>query len=633
MDGSNPSSPSAGGILTPEERSALQLRLKERQKELEEKRKHLQTFNFETRGTVSTTDQAVHPQESAKAQDLLNEIRQKLDEVIVTPPENFPAEKRAAERHPAPVEPDLKLAFKIQKKGISEAVAVTCFDKSVQADAFISEETPTGVDESTFFSTEAISPPLRLRSSIVTISVEEVKEEDALHPLVISKPGMEGEVSTVKKKSQKGVPPIPTVELTDEEKEKILSSVKFGEFFERSTKLIERALGESDMFDLMADFSGTLGSETDQSDIQKLKSVQVYCDSKWSTGRPITDLRASTTFHDLFLTAYGQPETTSLIDPDGCVLVWNMAMPQRPEYIFTYQSAVCSALFNKFQPNIIIGGTFSGSIVIWDSRAKSKPVQRTALTPRGHMHPVIFSSLDVYSTEIVGTQNAHNLVSVDTDGRLCQWSLNMLVNPSETVSLKKRNKEVSCGCISFPDGETNTLMGGLEDGSLFEAHIHGSKVGIMELYESHHSLITGLHFHPHGEGNVDFTGSHAKPLYSFENLEDYIYDVKWHPIHPAVFVCASGEGQINVWNLLQDWEADSFATHAGSAVNKVAWSADGRRLLSGERSGKVTLWNAAAEIIQPRFEDWERFETKISNAKHGPVGPYSIPQEGMKALG
>jgi dynein intermediate chain len=70
----------------------------------------------------------------------------------------------------------------------------------------------------------------------------------------------------------------------------------------------------------------------------------------------------------------------------------------------------------------VIGGTYSGQIVLWDTRAKSLPVLKTPLSAGGHTHPV-------YSLEMVGTQNAHNLISGSTDGFICSWQLDMLAQP------------------------------------------------------------------------------------------------------------------------------------------------------------------------------------------------------------
>jgi hypothetical protein len=44
------------------------------------------------------------------------------------------------------------------------------------------------------------------------------------------------------------------------------------------------------------------------------------------------------------------------------------------------------------------------------------------------------------------------------------------------------------------------------------------------------------------------------PIYSFEEADDYIFDVKWHPCHPAMFGTVDGSGKFNLWNLNSDTE-------------------------------------------------------------------------------
>lgn len=44
-----------------------------------------------------------------------------------------------------------------------------------------------------------------------------------------------------------------------------------------------------------------------------------------------------------------------------------------------------SAGFAKFHPNLVVGGTYSGQIVLWDNRSnKRTPVQRTPLSAAAH---------------------------------------------------------------------------------------------------------------------------------------------------------------------------------------------------------------------------------------------------------
>ena len=44
------------------------------------------------------------------------------------------------------------------------------------------------------------------------------------------------------------------------------------------------------------------------------------------------------------------------------------------------------------------------------------------------------------------------------------------------------------------------------------------------------------------------------PLCSFENNSEYVYDVQWSPVHPAVFASADGEGRLDLWNMNMDTE-------------------------------------------------------------------------------
>ena len=195
--------------------------------------------------------------------------------------------------------------------------------------------------------------------------------------------------------------------------------------------------------------------------------------------------------------SYDKNTEYSAHDPDGVCLVWNTRFKKTtPEHVFHCQSPVTVATFARFHPNLIIGGTyryllvhritlslsdgsagyprtrfrvlesvtiekygffifwyylmivnrdcivlknnwisiFSGQVVVWDNRVQKKtPVQRSPLSATAHTHPV-------YCMKVVGTQNAHNLISISTDGRLCSWSLDMLSQPQETLELQQQKQ-------------------------------------------------------------------------------------------------------------------------------------------------------------------------------------------------
>lgn len=63
-------------------------------------------------------------------------------------------------------------------------------------------------------------------------------------------------------------------------------------------------------------------------------------------------------------------------------------------FITVLQSEVMSAGFAKFHPNLVVGGTYSGQIVLWDNRSnKRTPVQRTPLSAAAHTVVHLLSAL------------------------------------------------------------------------------------------------------------------------------------------------------------------------------------------------------------------------------------------------
>lgn len=74
---------------------------------------------------------------------------------------------------------------------------------------------------------------------------------------------------------------------------------------------------------------------------------------------------------------------------------------------------------------------------------------------------------------------------------------------------------------------------------------------------------------------------HNKPLYSFEDNADYVYDVMWSPVHPALFACVDGMGRLDLWNLNNDTEV----RRPGGGEARAGGGAPGETL---------TLWEPAA---------------------------------------
>ncbi|KAJ1963792.1 hypothetical protein IWQ62_003108 [Dispira parvispora] len=435
-------------------------------------------------------------------------------------------------------------------------------------------------------------------------------------------------------------------ELSEEEKQAIEQSAEFTDFMDFSSKLVERALNEP--YDFMTDY--TIGSQAndDTAAGNQVKLFASFRDDRWSKNRSVTDVAWSKRFPELVASSYNR-NPMAMNEPDGIVCVWNLHLRDRPEFVFHSQSDVLCVAFSEFQPTLLVGGTYAGQILLWDTRAKSQPVLKTPLSAAGHTHPV-------YSLDIVGTQNAHNLVSASTDGLVCTWQLDMLAKPQEMLELvhpaHARTDEVSPTAMGFPDGETATFWVGTEEGHVYQANRHdraGSKAGLntAEVYRGHSGPVTSLHFHP-SCGPVDCTDlfltssvdwtvklwrakatskasslahqQRSTLLHSFETADDYVYDAKWSPLHPAVFGTVTGSGQFELWNLNNDTEAPVLSTTVGAnkALNRLAWDKHGRKVALGSIDSMVYVYDIG-EMVVPKHQDFTDFQRTVTELAATPV--------------
>lgn len=447
----------------------------------------------------------------------------------------------------------------------------------------------------------------------------------------------------------------PLRTLTDNELKAVTASTDFVSFVERSSKVIERALDEE--YDLLADYTraATLNDDDDDDDapfsrVSKKahslrESLQLFSD-KHSRRRMISDIQFSPHFQELLLTSYTKNPSAPNESP-GQVLLWNVHAPSRPEYVFACGSDVLSARFSPFHPNYVIGGCYSGQICLWDTRSNNpQPVQRTPQSGShfGHTHPV-------YNISIIGTPNAHNILTASMDGIVCSWSFDMLTSPQDHLVLHTpppaKTEDLAPTTLSFPVSDPTFFLVGTEEGSIYPCHRYeraGAKAGVDTrlAYRGHKAPVMSTHFHP-ARGPVDLgdlmlssssdwslklwrikaaasSSAAAATSTNLSNLtggpsnqpaeipplldigrEDLVYDARWHPHRPSLFSAVTGAGEVEVFDLLYDTEVPitkAVPTRGRNGVmpfkglNKVAWEERrGAQLAVGGLDGVVTVFD------------------------------------------
>jgi dynein intermediate chain len=488
---------------------------------------------------------------------------------------------------------------------------------------------------------------------------KEIEEElKAVRDLAIDGPLLPGSQSTAPAN-------FPARTLTTEEYEAVISSDDFREFVERSTTVIERALDQE--YDILANYtlSGSNGLEDDEDEYsnargskgrRRVKEITQFYDERWSKKRMISAINFSPKFPELVLAAYTK-NPSAPHDPDGLVQVWNMHLHDRPEFVFHAQSDVLAAKFSPFHPNLIIGGAYSGQVLLWDTRAKSSPVQKTPLTGTGHTHPV-------YAVDIVGTQNANNIISCSTDGVVCGWTVDMLAQPQELLTMTTpppaKTEELSPTCMAFPQTDPTYFLVGSEEGTIFPCHRYdraGAKAGVDQRvsYRGHAAPVMSMDFHP-ARGPVDLgdlvltssldwsvklwrvrapaatsttsvtgEGHSVSPVLDFTR-EDVVYDAAWSPVKPGVFSVVDGAGNLELWDITIDTEVPITKVQPSGrkggrsmmskSLNRVAWEeSEGKRLAVGGIDGALTVFEVGPDLggkESARNEEWTQVKKLVA---------------------
>mmetsp|Transcript_676 Transcript_676/g.863 ORF Transcript_676/g.863 Transcript_676/m.863 type:complete len:136 (+) Transcript_676:432-839(+) len=114
-----------------------------------------------------------------------------------------------------------------------------------------------------------------------------------------------------------------------------------------------------------------------------------------------------------------------------------------------------------------------------------------------------------------------------------------------------------------------------------------------------------------------------KPLLNLlSHSYDYMCDVQWSPMHPSIFATASSNGTLAFWNLATSIDepisgqngvavekiSDTSSTSRG--VNKLKWSADGRRIAAA-CSDTLYVLGMSEELWKPNGDEEVRLMSNL----------------------
>ncbi|TRY53394.1 Dynein intermediate chain [Cryptosporidium tyzzeri] len=543
------------------------------------------------------------------------------------------------------------------------------FDKGIQADLIQSSQLGVAPDRYTGLKNHTTGGSNKHLSISIPLSPADLHQNETASES--SKPLVMRIDTNEEKYSPSGGP------ISVENNNEILKSSEFMDFFSRASRLIERALGEGAVFNPFFNINSevaesTLSSENDgsaknpgnisfSSSNGLLKNSMIF-QHETSSNRPVMNIKSHPTFPEYFIVAYGTKFSQNssfegmkqnmgsgtMFDYGGCVQLWSISTPKNPENTFIASSPVLTISIDPYCQYKYIGTSYNGEILIWDSRSGKIPCQKSnsinisdseGNNIGGHSFPI-------YCMELLGSKGSQSIITIDTDGKLCNWNLTNLSEPVESFQLRKTNsKDVSIQCMTLSKLiNPNAIICGSEDGSLYQTMIKTNKPGVISstFQNAHNGYITSLDYHPINDcflsSGADWTiklwmpnplASSFTLLYTFESSENYVIGVAWHPVHPGIFAAIDADSKLIIYDLTNSncqtplcKINTSCSTTTNSIPNTsdiptcISWSMDGTRLFIGYMNGNVIMCNSDSKLYQPNRNVWDLFNQQMETFKN-----------------
>jgi dynein intermediate chain len=246
----------------------------------------------------------------------------------------------------------------------------------------------------------------------------------------------------------------------------------------------------------------------------------------------------------------------------------------------------------------------------------------------------------------------------------------MLTKPQEILEVANTNRttsktdQVSITCLDTPLNDSSTFIVGTEEGNVYTVNRFdraGVKAGLNDMYTGHYGCVTALTTHPKTEFqdlfmscSVDWgvslwrlpgtsttttnatTSASAgpgsmstyRPIHTFD-MNSYVSDVKFSPTHPALFTAVDTTGNIYFHNMNHDIVTlptsnnnttgnSAHATVSGTstynisntAINKVTWSNDAKKIAAGNVSGQVYVYDTG-NMSDCTNDDYTLFQKRL----------------------
>lgn len=368
----------------------------------------------------------------------------------------------------------------------------------------------------------------------------------------------------------------------------------FSEEMAHALKIMERMVTQISQADFYRDYK----EWDDTSDALKPEQGDLY--PLWRFGsqktkkKEVTAIAWNPRYLDMFAVGYGSYDFMK--QGTGLICCYSLKNTTHPEYIFTTEYGVMCLDWHPQHPALLAIGLYDGTVLVYDVRSRhNKPIYQSTIRTNKHTDPVWQVKWQVEDA----TKNL-SFISISSDGRVTCWVL--MKNKLEAEELLKLKL-----VTGQKDGEDEEVaMGGLAGGMCFDFN----------------PFIDYLFVVGTEEGKIH----KCSKAYSGQYLETYeghtlaVYSVKWNYYHPKVFLSASADWNIKLWD--HTVRAALLNFDMGLAVNDIAWAPYSSTIfLAVTADTKCNIFALHIEKHGPLNERKSAKNTKLNHVAFNPEQP------------
>eukprot|EP00928_Gymnodinium_smaydae_P053786 TRINITY_DN376_c0_g3_i1.p1 TRINITY_DN376_c0_g3~~TRINITY_DN376_c0_g3_i1.p1 ORF type:complete len:666 (+),score=163.88 TRINITY_DN376_c0_g3_i1:64-2061(+) len=330
-----------------------------------------------------------------------------------------------------------------------------------------------------------------------------------------------------------------------EKKKKSDSDPTYSENMKLSIKIMERMVNQNAENEVYHDFKYWEDRSDEFRDGEGTLLPLWRFSSEKAKRQQVTAIKWNPRYNDLCAVGFGSYDF--LRQGSGVICCYSLKNTRFPEYVFNTDAGVCSLDWHPLHPAVLAVGLYDGTVLVYDVRAKTrKPIYLSTVRTNKHTDPV----WEVRWNTDAATGSL-NFFSISSDGRVSNWFLMKNKLESEEVMELKLISGASSG---GEDDETS--LAGLAGGLCFDFNKN-----------SEHLFLVGTE-----EGRIHKCSKAFRGQYleTYEGHTMAVYTVRWNPFHSNIFLSASADWTVKMWDHMKKTCVMSF--DLAQAIGDVAWA-------------------------------------------------------------